>query len=174
MENYEFYYWTYSGQEFYISEKCIINGRTETDPNLIADGFGKYFSGIGKQFAEAIPQPNDSPEYCMRENQNVHTMFMNPTDPGEIAKIIGSCKSKKSTGDDGISMMLLKQTYQRCSLPISIIVNMYKSKKAKSKESLGNYRPISLLPNISKILEKAVHKRLYSFLCRHDILYNSQ
>ena len=46
--------------------------------------------------------------------------------------------------------------------------------KAKSKESLGNYRPISLLSNISNILEKAVHKRLYSFLCRHDILYNSQ
>ena len=78
-----------------ISEKCIINGRTETDPNLIADGFGKYSSGIGKQFAEAIPQSNHSPEYYMSENQNVHTMFMNPTDPGEIAKIIGSCKSKK-------------------------------------------------------------------------------
>ena len=77
-----------------ISEKCIINGRTETDPNLIADGFGKYCSGIGKQFAEAIPQPNHSPEYYTSENQNVHTMFMNPTDPGEIAKIIGSCKSK--------------------------------------------------------------------------------
>ena len=26
-----------------ISEKIIINGRTETDPNLIADGFGKYY-----------------------------------------------------------------------------------------------------------------------------------
>ena len=112
----------------------------------------------------------------MSENPNVHTMFMNPTDPGEIAKIIGSCKSKKSTGDDGISMMLLKQTYQGCSLPIYIIVNMSIETgqvpdamklakvipiyKAKSKESLGNYRPISLLSNISKILEKAVHKRL--------------
>ena len=56
-----------------ISEKFIINGRTETDPNSIADGFGKYFSEIGKQFAEAIPQPNHSPEYYMSENPNVHT-----------------------------------------------------------------------------------------------------
>ena len=62
----------------------------------------KRLSGIGKQFAEAISQPNQSPEYYLRENQNVHSMFMNPTDPGEIAKIIGSCKSNKSTGDDGI------------------------------------------------------------------------
>ena len=103
MESYERYYWSS------ISEKCIINGRTETDPNSIADGFGKYFSEIGKQFAEEIRQPNHSPEYYMSENPNVHTMFMNPTDPGEIAKIIGSCKSKKSTGDDGISMMLLNK-----------------------------------------------------------------
>ena len=86
--------------------------------------------------------------------------------------------------------MLLKQTYQECSVPISIIVNMsietgqvpdamklakvISIYKAKSKESLGNYRPISLLSNISNILEKVVHKRLHSFLCRHDILYNSQ
>ena len=82
--------------------------------------------------------------------------------------------------------MLLKQTYQGCSLPISIIVNMSIETgqvpdamklakvipiyKAKSKESLGNYRPISLLSNISKILEKAVHKRLYSFFCV-DMIY---
>ena len=140
---------------------------------------GNIIFGIGKQFAEAIPRPTHSPEYYVREKQNMHTMFMNPTYPGEIAKIIGSCKSKKSTGDDGISMMLLKQTYQGYSMHIYIIVNMSIETgqvpdamklakvipiyKAKSKESLGNYRPISLLSNISKILEKAVHTRLYSF-----------
>ena len=38
--------------------------------------------------------PNQTILY-MREKPNVHTLFMNPTDPGEIAKIVGSCKSKK-------------------------------------------------------------------------------
>ena len=46
--------------------------------------------------------------------------------------------------------------------------------KAKSKESFNNYRPISLLSNISKVLEKVVHKRLYSFLARCDILCDKQ
>ena len=46
--------------------------------------------------------------------------------------------------------------------------------KAKSKESFNNYRPISLLSNISKVLEKVVHKRLYSFLTRCDILCDKQ
>ena len=46
--------------------------------------------------------------------------------------------------------------------------------KAKSKESFNNYRPISLLSNISKVLEKVVHKKLYSFLTRCDILCDKQ
>ena len=46
--------------------------------------------------------------------------------------------------------------------------------KAKNKELFTNYRPISLLPVISKILEKVVHCRLYSFLTRYNILNDSQ
>ena len=39
---------------------------------------------------------------------------------------------------------------------------------------MSNYRPISLLPSTSKILEKLVHKRLYSFCDSNKILYNNQ
>ncbi len=46
--------------------------------------------------------------------------------------------------------------------------------KAKSKESFTNYRPISLLASISKILEKVMHKRVYSFLEKHKILSDKQ
>ena len=46
--------------------------------------------------------------------------------------------------------------------------------KAKDAQELTNYRPISLLPSISKILEKVIHKRLYTFLNSHTIFYASQ
>ena len=46
--------------------------------------------------------------------------------------------------------------------------------KAKDKEQLNNYRPISLLPTISKILENIIHKRLYHFLLTQSIFYPSQ
>ena len=39
---------------------------------------------------------------------------------------------------------------------------------------MENYRPISLFPSISKIFEKAVHKRLYSFCETQNILYENQ
>ena len=46
--------------------------------------------------------------------------------------------------------------------------------KSKSKEETNNYRPISLLLTISKILEKAMYHRVYNFLCNTEQLYASQ
>ena len=46
--------------------------------------------------------------------------------------------------------------------------------KAKDKKDISNYRPISLLPIISKILEKVVHKNLYTFLEKNKVVYASQ
>ncbi len=115
---------------------------------------------------------------------------MAPTDPDEIKKIILLFKPKKSSGDDGISMQLLRWICNSCSIPIATLVNrsleqgivpdaMKLAKvipifKAKNKETFTNYRPISLLPNISKVLEKVVHRRLYSFLEKNKILYEKQ
>ena len=46
--------------------------------------------------------------------------------------------------------------------------------KAKNMQMFTNYRPISLLSSISKIFEKVMPQRLYSFLQQHDILYDGQ
>ena len=46
--------------------------------------------------------------------------------------------------------------------------------KKYSKLDYSNYCKISLLPNIEKILEKLIHKRLYTFLNNNNIIYNLQ
>ena len=48
------------------------------------------------------------------------------------------------------------------------------SYKKGGKSECSNYRPISLLPNISKIIEKAMHTRLYNFLEKYNCLYKKQ
>ena len=53
----------------------------------------------------------------------------------------------------------------------SDIVPLYKSKNKLIKT---NYRPISLLPVMSKVLEKLIYKRTYNFLDRNKTLYVSQ
>ena len=44
--------------------------------------------------------------------------------------------------------------------------------KKDSKLAYSNYRPISVLSNIEKILEKHMYKRLYTFLNKNNIIFN--
>ena len=44
--------------------------------------------------------------------------------------------------------------------------------KKDSRLNYSNYRPISLLSNIEKILEKPMYNRLYTFLDYNNIIYN--
>ena len=46
--------------------------------------------------------------------------------------------------------------------------------KKGSALDVNNYRPISLLPALSKILEKIMHRRLYSFLTKNNFFYKLQ
>ena len=46
--------------------------------------------------------------------------------------------------------------------------------KAGDKSSFNNYRPISLLPQFSKIVEKLFNARLDAFIEKHDTLTSSQ
>ena len=115
---------------------------------------------------------------------------MYPTDSYEVSKILKAMQAKKSTGHDGISTKILKSILEGITEPIAKIINSSLSEgivpdqmkvakvvpifKSKDKQLLNNYRPISLLPSISKILEKVVHKRLYSYFTLHDLFYDSQ
>ena len=46
--------------------------------------------------------------------------------------------------------------------------------KTGKKELLTNYRPISVLPCFSKILERIMYNRLYNYLDQNNLLYSKQ
>ena len=172
-----------------IPETFRIGANLIKDPKTIADKFCQYFAEIGPEFASKIPQPSKLFHSHLKQAKQ-NSFFMKPTDPNEILKIIMSLKPKNSTGHDGISSKLLKYLAPSLAFPITTIVNksfetgIVPSKmkiakiipiyKAKDKMSMGNYRPISLLPATSNILEKAVHSRLYSYLKSKNILFGDQ
>ena len=56
-------------------------------------------------------------------------------------------------------------------MKIAEVVPLY---KGKSIDELVNYRPISLLLTMSKLLEKIIYKCLIKFIDKHNILYESQ
>ena len=50
-----------------------------------------------------IPTPNNPFHHYMRRKENNSSLFLTPTDPMEISRIITCMKPKKSFGHDGIS-----------------------------------------------------------------------
>ena len=115
---------------------------------------------------------------------------MRPTDEGEIDKIIKKLGNKKSPGHDNIKSDLIKMVVNEICYPLKIIINQSLSTgtvpndmkiakvvpiyKKDSPQQFGNYRPVSVLPTFSKILERIVHDRCYDFMVKHDVLYQKQ
>ena len=56
-------------------------------------------------------------------------------------------------------------------MKLTDMIPLYKSKE---KNLVNNFRPISLLITLSKILEKLMHKRVYAYLEENNLIYNSQ
>lgn len=54
---------------------------------------------------------------------------------------------------------------------IAKVVPLFKSGK---KGQVRNYRPISILPVVAKIVEKEVHRQIYSYVVEHNLLHPSQ
>ena len=112
--------------------------------------------------------------------KNSKSLFFAPSTIDEIRKLITELPSKRSSGPDNISNVLLKELAPILSEPLSIIVNQSMQTgifpdimklaevvplyKGKSRDNETNYRPISLLTTMSKVMEKVVYQRVYQFL----------
>ena len=57
-----------------------------------------------------------------------------------------------------------------------ILANAFKTSKVipiyknGDQANLNNYRPISMLPTISKLFERVIHMQLYAYLCENNLL----
>ena len=103
-----------------------------------------------------------------------------PVSSLEVFKILKSTKCAKSTGMDGIPLRLLRDAAIAIASPLAHTINLsmelgqippeWKSAtiiliyKAGVKSDMGNYRPISILPAVSKVIERTVHTQLMKYM----------
>ena len=115
--------------------------------------------------------------------------FLNTTEEA-VLSILKSIDPNKSAGIDNISgrfikdgaSVLVKPITQLCNLSINLSAFPTRCKVAKlktiykkgSKTDPQNYRPVSLLPLISKVIEKVVHDQTQIYLSKNKILYKYQ
>ena len=99
-------------------------------------------------------------------------------------------KPNQTPGYDNINVNVVKKIYEELKTPLMRIFNLSLSRgifpdklkigkvspifKNGEKDHLTNYRPISVLPCFSKVLERIMYDRLYSYLTENKILFKKQ
>ena len=168
-----------------------INGIKTYDPKKIANSFGSFYATIGSELVGKLPKSRKNiDDYVCDIPRTLNSLKVKYIKQTDIEKIINSLPAKTSSGHDGISNKLLKDLNHTISYPLSVIFNqslesgIFPDKmkiaeiiplhKNKEEDLVNNYRPISLLMTISKILEKIIYTNLYGFLTKHNLFFDSQ
>ena len=166
-------------------------GESITGDENIANGFNNYFVNVGPSLANKIPATDTHFSQYLSDSTNVkNSLFLNPVTVVEILQIVANVKPKKSKGHDELGMCLIKKLIPYIVVPLKHIFNLSLLNgvfpdsmkiarviplfKTGNTKEFSNYRPISLLPQFSKILEKMYHSRLMAFIDSNQILYKSQ
>ena len=158
----------------------------------VANLFNDFYINVGPDLAKSIDVDDVNIEYdSYLEYVNVNqSMYCSPTNEHEIMNIINNFKNKGSEDVNGISMALVKQIKNVIVKPLNYICNISlrngefpdKMKVAKvlplyksnDEHNVSNYRPVSILPQFSKILEKIFEKRLREFIDKYNLLFDGQ
>jgi len=147
-----------------------IKNKTVKNPNSICEHFNNHFISVGqrtnkqsKQNAQADPEQNN------QQHSLESFKLINKKDLQDIFKTLAP---KNSSGFDGISNKILKFCQSEILTPLLDIINtsiiqakvpeamkyaiVYPKYKSGEKNNMENYRPISILPTLSKYLEKVI------------------
>ena len=148
-----------------------VNGIKHFQSEKITSEFAKFFSSIGANYSRKVsPSKLGIVNYLNKIPRNSKSIFLTPCTPHEIINIVSSLKNKQSSSHDGITNVLLKHIIESIAQPLCYIFNKSLSQgvfpdimklaeviplhKNGDTHLVDNYRPISLLMTISKILEK--------------------
>ena len=165
------------------------DGVLYTETNEIAQALNTHFSRIGTKLAAKIKEKlrliaSNSrkffPPAFSRWNSNNKSFSFCSITESFVLKQLKTSKTNKAMGQVRISARLLKDSAEcmvpiltrlfNRSLEISTFPSIWKCGKVTAlykggdRTDCNNYRPITVLPTFSKILERAVHQQLYEFL----------
>ena len=160
-----------------------------TNPAAISENLNAHFANIGKKTAETIPEV-DMDTNATALTGAINSFFLTPTYPNNINNIIDLFIHSKATRYTDVETKFIKISksvispflcklindcfskgiYPNC-LKIAEVIPIFK--KGYRKEA-SNYRPISILSQFDKILEKLIYSRIINFIEKNDLLCENQ
>ena len=173
-----------------LPDEFLIDNCMTSDQTLIANKFNDFFANIGSKLTQNLGKSDAENFRNYLSNPPLINFTFELVSEDDIMELINNLPSKPSCGHDGISNKLLKACKQEICKPLTLIVNQMLStgifpdylktakviplfKKGK-KELFDNYRPISLLPSLSKIFEKVISNQIHMHFESNNLFYTGQ
>ena len=167
-----------------------VNGQLISDPKKIANEFNDYYINIGKNMAANITSPQGKKIEDYLQSPADHNFHFQRTNAAEILRTIETLKPKTSKGVDGLSNKLLIEVKNELAPCLAALINESLEKgifpdklkcakvipiyKKNENTLINNYRPVSILPSISKVYEKVIHNQIYTHFMEQKLFYRSQ
>ena len=169
-------------KKFKHNDQVIENGYD------IANRFNRFFVNVGSTLANKIPVSNECPLDFMKFN-NASVFGVTQVEESEIVNIIGNFNDS-AAGWDEFKPKVIKSIKHSVKIPLAHISNLSFTSgifpkelkianivpifKADDEMVFTNYRPVSVLPVFSKLLERLMYNRLIDYINENQILYKYQ
>ena len=163
---------------------------TLNTPNEITHYFNEYFTQIGQSIAESVPQTGKYEFKNYLSKSVPQTIALHNPETIEVYNIVNSLNLHKASGHDDTPSFFLRlgnevlapvlSVHFGLAFDIGLFPQIFKTAKVLpifkygSKQQANNYRPISLLPCLSKVQEKLIKTRLVNFFKNNNVLYEYQ
>jgi hypothetical protein len=176
-----------------IINEIFVNGTSYSGGQDISNKFNEYFTSVADNITNNINPSNRDCTYYLRESNSIFSF--DQLYEHDLVRIVKGLESKSSQDMLGISNKFVKKVIDVISNPLTYIINLslqtgfipkelkmakvipifkLKTKEADLLANMTNYRPISLLPIFSKILEKVVSLQLSDYLEDNNLLFKHQ
>ena len=165
-----------------------VSNRIITDRSEVVEGFNGYFVGVGETLARQCPSLGTNYRDYLRNRIEVEFCFPEVTE-NMFLNVVNNMKNT-AAGHDDIPMFIIKRVASDISAVLVYLCNISFSTgtfpstleiakvlpffKSGDKMLFKNYRPISVLPALSKILEKIASDSFRQFCSSNSIITDAQ
>jgi hypothetical protein len=186
-------FWKTIKDIFPTNESCssTISSCNKSQKLSKANAFSSFFSTVAYTVKEAaLPLKNFVWGYSKQpETENKTVFAFTHVTKIYVEKQLKNLKKRKAAGVDQIPPGMLKDAASVLAGPLTFLINLSLRTSTVPRDwkvsrviplhkggtkDMTNYRPISILPVISKILERAAHDQLTTYLEENHILSKSQ
>ena len=179
--------WSNGGPPTKLSQNGTLYSKPKDLSRIMNTFFVEKVRNLRQNLPQSLSDPLKPVEKLMKHRKCKFTL--KSVHPDEVLKLIDKVKSTKSCGSDNIDSYVIKLAKYELVPVITHIINLSISQQSfpalwkcakvvplhKKEEVINpkNYRPVSLLPVTSKLLERAIFSQLIEYLEKNGIIHPS-